>query len=301
MAKSRGRKSRKQPKARSVSGDPRRQAAAECARDEVAPEWFALVSAMLNADLSAPETLPLLPALYLNWSASRYPDMPSERCVDDCLVLAHACAQFGIEAQVRAVQLTVSDVATGAQETHGSLPPQWEDGLLHGHTVVWLPQQRLLIDPTAEQYDGIDAYREGPVIGRAAAASGDWAEDSPSVTVARGFLGLQYLIGSLTDARTALDHPVVLDQGDDHIRFGVNVASEVGSWLSGQRPEKDIESIPYPRAAALVRALWDMDKQRDESGDVVFSQRGRESPDSTPIRLNEIQLPAGIPPVTPVN
>ncbi|QFY13721.1 hypothetical protein GBF35_50580 [Nonomuraea phyllanthi] len=36
--------------------------------------------------------------------------LPSERCLDDCMTLAHAYAQLGIPAEVRAVQLALTNV-----------------------------------------------------------------------------------------------------------------------------------------------------------------------------------------------
>jgi hypothetical protein len=71
-----------------------------------------------------------------------------------------AYAQMGMPAQVRAVQLAVTDIATGATDVRGTLQPRWEDGLLHGHTAVWLPGSLHLVDPTAEQYEEIAAYGE---------------------------------------------------------------------------------------------------------------------------------------------
>lgn len=301
MPKSRGRKARKQPKARVSSGDPRRRMASASVRDALPLEWRVFLGAVAEADLSDPVMLPSLPALYLNAIVSSYRDvLPEERCVDDCLVLAHACAQFGIEAQVRTAVLTVTDTATGARETHGSVQPQWADGMLHGHTVVWLPEPGLLIDPTAEQYDGIDAYREGPVI---ALTQGDSVsavrtadtQDRPRVTTSRGSLRLRYQLGTLADARSSLDHPVVHGEGDGHQRRGVNVASEVAFMLATQRPESEIEAIPYTRAVALLRALRQMNRQEDENRDVLFRHVG-----PGPLSIDLVRLDEA-PSVAPVN
>lgn len=300
MSKSRGRKTGKQPRARANpegrhSGEPGRA---------VSPtrEWRIFISTISEAELSDSLVLPSLPALYLNAVVSPYQDMlPSGRCVDDCLVLAHSYAQFGIEAQVRTAVLTITDSATGAMETHGSLQPLWEDGMLHGHTVVWLPAQRILIDPTAEQYEGIDAYREGPVIAQGGPARDDRqlkADGKPRVTTARGFLRLRYQLGSADDARAVLGHPVVRAEGDGHRRRGLNVASNVGALLTA-RPEEDTAAIPYPRAAALISALRRMDRQEDEDGNVVFRLSGPGPSDARLVKLDEIALPGSVPPAAP--
>lgn len=304
MPKSRGRKAGQQSRSRMDSEGPNQSGASHRASSELTREWRVLISTAAEIDLSDPVALPSLPALYLNAIVSDYQDiLPSERCVDDCLILAHACSQFGIEAQVRTTVLTITDSTTGAQETHGSLQPLWEDGMLHGHTVVWLPVQRILIDPTAEQYDGIDAYREGPVIAQADAAPGArpaGGNDKPRVIASRGFLRLRYQLGSADDARATLNHPVVHAEDDGHQRHGVNVASEVAYLLAGGRPEPDVAEVPYPRAVALVGALRDMDRQEDAEGHVLFRPSDPGSSDGHLVRLNEVPLPAGTPPVAPV-
>jgi hypothetical protein len=119
---------------------------------ELARDATAALNRVLGGDLSDPLTLIAMPALFLETVVAGYrPVLPAERCVDDCLVLAHAYAQFGLEAGVRIAELTVTDSVTASREVHGSLEPRWKDGMIHGHMVVWLPEHFCLVDPTAEQ------------------------------------------------------------------------------------------------------------------------------------------------------
>ena len=59
-----------------------------------------------GSDLSDPLTLAALPALISEFSVVQHADgLPAERCVDDCLVIAHACAQLSVVAQIRVAEL----------------------------------------------------------------------------------------------------------------------------------------------------------------------------------------------------
>ncbi|MFI6920027.1 hypothetical protein ACIBIZ_08740 [Nonomuraea spiralis] len=85
-----------------------------------------------------PMQIPAVLPLFFDVIAAEYL-LPAERCLDDCMTLAHAYAQLGIPAQVRAVDLAIASVLDKAVISRGTLTPRWEDGMIHGHTVVWLP------------------------------------------------------------------------------------------------------------------------------------------------------------------
>lgn len=99
---------------------------------ELARDATAALNRALGGNLSDPLTLIAMPALFLETIAAGYrPMLPAERCVDDCLVLAHPYAQFGLEAEVRIAALTVTDSVTASREVHGSLEPRrkaWSTG-----------------------------------------------------------------------------------------------------------------------------------------------------------------------------
>lgn len=174
MPKSRGRKPRRVARARTLSGDPLRRQDADPGLPNLVERAALELSAAVDGDLSDPLTLTSIPPLFLNVAAAAYIDiLPAERCVDDCMVLAHAYAQMGMPAQVRAAEIAVVDAVTGARDVHGNLRPRWEDGMLHGHTVVWLPDSQHLVDPTIEQYEEIAAYGEGPIIAAPGSARGE--------------------------------------------------------------------------------------------------------------------------------
>jgi hypothetical protein len=297
MPKSRGRKPRRTPRARAVSGDPRRRQDTGQSFPWPVKHAAVALSEAINGDLSDPLTLTAIPALFLNMIVAAYIDiLPAERCVDDCLVLAHAYAQMGMPAQVRAVQITVTDIATGASDVHGTLQPRWEDGLLHGHTAVWLPDPLHLVDPTVEQYEEIAAYREGPVIAGTTTAPSEREAvgESTKLGVARGYLRLTYALGTRAVSAALLDHPSVWQGGGGggHFLRGVNIAAEVVSMIALSRPPDETGDIPYKRLAAMIDAIRIMDEVRPESGFLYF--QARDYP-SAPLRLDQIPLPQVFP------
>ena len=88
--------------------------------------------------------------------------LPAERCLDDCLSLACAYAQLVMPAQVRAAELVIT-VRDGRRATHGTLAPRWEDGMIHGHAVVWLPRPKA---PGRRHRRAVPAHRgRGPGTG----------------------------------------------------------------------------------------------------------------------------------------
>jgi hypothetical protein len=282
---------------RGTSGDPRKRS------PEPIPERVLLASAILQkaaaVKLSGPLPFAALPPLAQHTIRSRFQDtLPPKRCVDDCLALAHAYAELGIEAQVRVAELTVTDVTTSARTAHGTPRPRWEDGVFSGHTVVWLPAHRHLIDPSAEQFREIAVYKAGPVIAAAGPAQADGPgadEDEVKVTVTRGYLRLGYVLGSRAASAEALDHPSVQTEWDANRRRGVNVASEVVWLLANERTPPDTAVIPYPRAAALIDAARRVDRHGSLGEDFFFRQRGADPSQVRPIRLHEIPLPSGTP------
>jgi hypothetical protein len=247
---------------------------------------------MADRDVSDPLQMTSLPPLFLDLVASGYGDaIPAERCVDDCLILVHAYAQLGIAAQVRAVEL-VARASARQCITHGTLTPWWEDGMVHGHTVVWIPALGHLVDVTAEQYDEIAACRGGPVI--AACPAGVDSDDARQVETLRGDLLLTYTLAPAAVTEALLDHPVIRAEGGGHRRRGINVASQVVAWLAERQPPERIRLIPNRRTAALVEAVRDLPEQPTDAGDSRFVLPG---PHGEPVivRLDDIPLPEGTP------
>jgi hypothetical protein len=132
-----------------VQGNPRRRAAGDPG-DPPHPALIRVGAVLAELDASDPLQVIALPPLIIDMIAAKY-GAPAERCADDCVILACAYAQLGITAQVRVAELAINDSLTGTSTVDGSLETRWQDGMFHGHTVLWLPAHECLVDPTAGQ------------------------------------------------------------------------------------------------------------------------------------------------------
>jgi hypothetical protein len=250
-------------------------------RAEPASVASVLLRKAADADLSIPLAVAAMPPLYLHAATA---DQGTPAGVDECLVLAHAYAELGIEAQVRVASLTVTDVSTGASAEH------------EAHPLVWLPENYYLIDPAAERYDEIAVYQAGPVIAAARPGAAPGLGIALSVTVSRGYLQITYAIDSQQASAQILDHPDIQAARDTARRHGVNLASEVVWLLASGRAPADTALIPYRRAAALVHAARRMQRHESSGEDVFFRSPAASGPNGgRPVRLYGIPLPDGTP------
>lgn len=248
---------------------------------------------MASRNVLDPLQLTSLPPLFLDLVAAGSGDeVPTERCVDDCLILVQAYAQLGIAAETLAAELVAVRSSTGQSATHGSLTPRWEDSLFHGHTVIWIPALRHLIDPTAEQYDEIAACRCGPIIDKCRVVH--VGAGVQQMETRRAGLRLSYRTLSAAATAPLLDHPVVRNSSDAYRRRGINIASQVVAWLAESQTLERIRLIPNKRAAVLVEAVRGLPEQPTEDGDCRFVLTGPRG-EAVIARLDEIPLPAGTP------
>jgi hypothetical protein len=247
-------------------------------------------------DSADPLQVVSVPPLVIDMFATEY-GLPPQRCVDDCLSLVHAYAQLGIAAQVHAVELSITDTHTGIRSAHGSLVPRWEDGLLHGHTVVWLPGLGHLVDVTAEQFAPIAELDQGPLILADSSLPGAAAYGAPErVESQRTNLLLTYTFTPPETTAALLDHPQVRADATQYRRRGLNVASASVALLAEVLSPQRADAIPHPRAAALVHAARDLPEHRTPSGDRRFVLTDPDGAESI-ARLDQIPLPEDTPPM----
>ncbi|TDC91039.1 hypothetical protein E1292_43035 [Nonomuraea deserti] len=181
------------------------------------------------------------------------------------MTLAHAYAQLGIPAQVRAVDLAITNVSDMTVISRGTLTPRWEDSMIHGHTIVWLPTLDHLIDVTAEQFPEIAALDEGPVV---AGRAGPQAAQDPAERVhfKRKHLRMTYTLAPLETTVALLDHPVPRASMSDYRRRGVNVATAAVAILADSLPRMRLPQVPHRRAAALIEAVRDLPEHPHAEG-----------------------------------
>jgi hypothetical protein len=245
---------------------------------------------VLRQDPAEPLQLTAVPALFIDAIAIEH-GLPAERCLDDCLTLCLTYGQLGLAAQIRAAELTIT-VPDGRSCVHGTLEPGWDDGMLRGHAIVWLPDPGHLVDVTACQFPLIDGEGLGPVIAAPAALPRrpGQPEGTDRIAVSWGDLHLLYTLAPMR-ATGALDNPAMHGPRSQSRRRGMNVAAQTARLLAAQLPPRQLAMIPHPRAAALIQAVRNLSARQDEAGDWQFTL-----PDGATARIDQIPLPDLTPP-----
>jgi hypothetical protein len=298
MPKSRGRKPGRAGRRRNQPGDPRHRAALAEARLLAGPAAQArarLARLLAFGDAADPLQVISVPPRFMDVIVAEAAGaIEEERCADDCVILACAYAHLGITAEIRAATLIITDTRDRSSTVHGTLAPCWEDGLLHGHTVVWIPAQGCLIDTTILQFLPEDSLSFEAVIARA--APGQPAE---TVTASHGRFRVAYTLAPAEASAPALGNPRMAEERDDLLRRGMNIASAALALMAGHLPAERAAQIPHPRAAALLTATRDLPAAQTPAGDWRFTAPG---PGGKPasLTLAQIPLPAGTPPAAPM-
>lgn len=248
-----------------------------------------LVSDQIPADT---RIIMLLPMLWL----SKARGLRGNICVDACLTLQHAYAQFGIRSEVTPVDLVVEG-KDGQRIMHGTPQPHWESGSFVGHVILYLPDSQRIVDPTVEQYPQIARYRIGPIIGRFAggiatpeqtATLADRLPAGSILGVHRGDLKLAYTAVTDEYADVIRTHPLVTEHTEEHRRAGIRFASWALLALRDPSVIDKARTAPFPRLRALLDLLADAPCQDEE--DYLFTLPDA---DGTPrsYRLDEVPLP----------
>lgn len=262
------------------------------------------IATLLATDRMAPDALVemLLPLLWLYHAEG----LPGNVCTSGSTVLQRAYTQLGIPAQIRAVDLVVSNRRTGKRTLYGRPDPYWDGDVFHGHCLVWLPTSGRIVDATVEQYPDVRRYRLGPIIGKAVMSAGGTAEDHAAA--ARGELvpgtsiGVQreelLLLYTVTDARftdIVENSPTVTGHAAEFHRAGVNLAAHALTLLRLPEVSDRARAAGYPRLTALLDTIGTADMVADpDTGDFTIAMPG---PDGTELslRLDQLDLPENLP------
>jgi hypothetical protein len=104
------------------------------------------------------EALPLvgLPAVLL-WNMAE-DGTHAAACVDSCITLRYALAEYGVASKIEAVGVGIS--AAGTEPTlygpDGGMRPHYNaDGTFNGHTILLIPAAGRFLDPTVQQFPAI--------------------------------------------------------------------------------------------------------------------------------------------------
>jgi hypothetical protein len=210
-------------------------------------------------------------------------------CVDSYRILQHTYGQFGMRADLRAVELVVAD--TRGEILHHAREPSWQGNMLDEHCIVCLPDDHRFVDATAEQYRHVAHVHLGLVVGRLAGSletvagehgafmGGGRLPAGAQIVMQRQSLTLEYILATDAATQVILSHPCVHDNVEAHRRAGINPASLTVDFLGRSGFTERARGALYPRLHALLDAIGGTPAEVD---DWRFSVAGRESQRARP-------------------
>ncbi|WP_327591418.1 hypothetical protein OHA25_60995 (plasmid) [Nonomuraea sp. NBC_00507] len=209
-----------------------------------------------------PDALPLvgMAGVWL-WNVAQ--DAPSAAyCVDGCLTLHYALAEYGIDSRVEAVILEAN--GNGARTLYGGDGPHWNpDGTFNGHTVLVVPAAGRFLDATLRQYAEVPntehaALLLGPLI------DGEGLGSAPLPMHRRDHLVVYHPVPD--GQRDAWRGPPLIAHDAAYRRAGANLAANVIDMLRQEYLRDKTLASPYPRLRRLVRALDGAKSVADDHG-----------------------------------
>jgi hypothetical protein len=207
-------------------------------------------------ELDPAEVLPLmaLPALWLwNMAEDR---QAAAHCVDCCVTVRYALAEYGIASEIQAVGVGIAAAGSEPQLYGGGdgLRPHYnQDGTFNGHTILVIPAAGRLLDPTIQQFAAIPRTVQAalPVMGRLPVPGGlgtaPFGIDRTDHFVLYVPLPAPY--------RDAWQSPVLAQRADGYREAGANLAANVFDIMRGEGFRDRIVRSPYLRLRALLTAL----------------------------------------------
>jgi hypothetical protein len=215
---------------------------------------------------ASPEQLPLmaLPSMWLSYAAAE--GHAAAHCIDACLAVHFALAEYGIGSDVQAVGVSI--LSDGPDYIFGVPPHFNSDGTFNGHTVVVVPPAGRLIDPTIQQFEGVPQTARAtlPVV-VGLPADGSLGEDL------FGVVRHEYTIGYWPQpepARYAWRSPRYETRMAEFRHAGAELAAHTFDLLRAPGSRKRTAQSPYPRLRTLLSALdgW---KSVVEDGRYLFA------------------------------
>jgi len=213
------------------------------------------------------ETLPLM-ALSAVWLWNVAEDgHAAAHCVDGCITLRYALAEYGLASQIQAVGVGIATAAAEPQLYGGGdgMRPHYNpDGTFNGHTILVIPGAGRLLDPTVQQFPGVPRTEKAalPVMGRLPVPGG---LGTTPIAVDRTDHFLMY-IPLPAPYRDAWKTPVLAQRDGQYREAGANLAANVFDFLRVEDFRDRITQSPYPRLRTLLTALDGMTAVADRRG-----------------------------------
>jgi hypothetical protein len=213
------------------------------------------------------EVLPLmaLPAVWL-WNAAE-DGHAAAHCVDCCVTVQYALAQYGLASEVQAVGVGIAAAGTEPQLYGGGegLRPHYNaDGTFNGHTILVIPGAGRLLDPTVQQFGEIPRTARAalPVMGPLPVPGG---LGTTPIGVDRTDHFVLY-VPLPAPWRDAWKTPVLDRLAPEYREAGANLAANTFDIMRTEAFRDRTAQSPYPRLRTLLSALDGMTAVADEHG-----------------------------------
>lgn len=229
----------------------------------------------------------LLPVLWL----SRVETFSRNSSVEGCMVLHHAYDLLGIASDVYTVTLWITNPSNDQSTEYGRPDPCWDNGILDGHCLLWLPQSGRAIDVSVEQFPAAVGSVSAPLMGRIGGANlRGWqtadGELPPGTYLAMSGRAVYELTGPRY--RDLVTSSLASEDNERYRRAGVNLASRALTLMRIGPVADRVRGVPYPRLHALLDAVGTAEFVVEPGGDFFFTFRDDDTERS--LRLDEIPI-----------
>jgi hypothetical protein len=245
------------------------------------------LDSVLTGMLNVPPVLLPVFALLSVWMWNAALDRsPAGVCVDSGIIFIDALAQYGIEARLEPVQISICDAHAEIVAQYGS-DPRWNaDATFNGHTVITLPGIGRFADATVQQFSEIPASDRArlPLIAPMPSGAGLGTEPfivqrTDHAVIYQGFPG---------DHQHLWRHAVIDAHRDGYHFAAANLAANVFDILRSEHLAPNVRQAPYPRLHQLLDELSGAQSLVEE-GKYVFRHPIAERP----IQLADIPFADG--------
>jgi hypothetical protein len=219
---------------------------------------------------ASPDALPLIgvTSLWLwNLAQDRH---AAAHCVDGCLTLHYALAEYGITSRVEAITIAIGDLRPsarpGASAVYGQDPRYNADGTFNGHTVLVVTGAGRFIDPTIQQFTEIPVTPATMLPLQAPLPTPGGLGGAP-IAVGRGdHHAVIYSQLPVAQQRQAWRSPRLAARDGDYRAAGENLAANTLDLLQMEDMRPKAMQAPYPRLRVLLEALHGMPAIADSKG-----------------------------------
>ena len=201
---------------------------------------------------ATPSALPLV-AVASVWLWNLAQDgVAAAYCVDGCVVLHYALAEYGIASRVEAVGIRLE--RGGSHSSYGQDPRYNEDGTFNGHTVLVVTGAGRFLDPTIGQFAEVPSSRQGMQPLQARLPEPDGLGERPfGIDRMDHVVVYEPLPHNQRQAWRA--SPAVTARTGEYREAGGNLAANVVAMLLIPEILDRARQVPYPRLRTLLAAL----------------------------------------------